>query len=231
MIRPLDPGARLRAAASLVRWGRPAADIGCDHGKLAVYLVESGRCPSVVAADLRPGPLRGAQTLAAQRGLSDRIDCRLGGGLSVLAPGEVRDLVIAGMGGLTIAGILGDAPWVRDAGYHLVLLPASGAADLRRWLAEHGFEIRAELPVAEAGHSYAAMQAAYTGRRVQPTALFCLLGRLRGQRSADAAACFAAAAHRLEQELQGRRRAGETDLSALEALLKEVKKEMSECQE
>ncbi len=231
MIRPLDPGARLRAAASLVRWGSAAADIGCDHGKLAVHLIESGRCPSVVAADLRPGPLRGAQALAAARGLADRIDCRLGGGLSVLAPGEVCDLVIAGMGGLTIAGIIADALWVRDARYNLVLLPASGAADLRRWLAENGFEIREELPVVEAGHCYSAMRAAYTGRPVQPTALFCLLGLLRGQRSPAAAACFAAAAHRLEQQLQGRRRAGESDLFALEALLAQVREEMSGCQE
>lgn len=231
MNRPLDPGARLRAAAALVRQGRAAADIGCDHGKLAVYLIESGRCPSVVAADLRPGPLRGARALAAARGHAGSIHCRLGGGLSVLAPGEASELVIAGMGGLTIAGILSDAPWVREGDYNLVLLPASGAAQLRRWLAENGFEIREELPVTEAGHCYSAMRAAYTGCPQQPTALFCLLGRLRGQRSAAAAACFAAAAHRLEQQLQGRRRAGETDLAALEALLAQVREEISQCQE
>ena len=49
--------ARLAAAAALVRPGHRAADIGCDHGLLTAALVGSGRCPFVVAADLRSGPL------------------------------------------------------------------------------------------------------------------------------------------------------------------------------
>ena len=34
--------ARLLAAAAYVRRGALAADIGCDHGKLAVYLARTG---------------------------------------------------------------------------------------------------------------------------------------------------------------------------------------------
>ena len=231
MIRPLDPGARLLAAASLVRMGRRAADIGCDHGKLAVHLVESGRCPYVVAADLRPGPLGRARALVAERGLADRIDCRLGNGLSVLGPQEAEDLIIAGMGGETIAGILAAAAWVRSPQYNLVLLAASSQPELRRWLCENGFALRQEIPIAEAGHCYTAMQAVYTGRSFEPDPLFCLLGLLQGQRGPAAKAWFVLLAKRLQIQLEGRRSAGEENLTELTGLLLQVEKELSECPE
>ena len=37
--------ARLLAAAAYVRRSALAADIGCDHGKLAVYLARTGTAP------------------------------------------------------------------------------------------------------------------------------------------------------------------------------------------
>ena len=49
--------ARLLAAAAYVRRGALAADIGCDHGKLAVYLARTGTARHVVAVDIRPAPL------------------------------------------------------------------------------------------------------------------------------------------------------------------------------
>lgn len=231
MIRPEDPGARLRAAASLVREGHSAADIGCDHGKLAVYLVESGRCPHVVAADLRPGPLSRARALVRERGLEDRIDCRLGDGLSVLGPQEAEEIVIAGMGGETIAAILAGAPWLRAPRYNLVLLAASSQSDLRRWLCENGFALCREVPVVEGKHCYTAMQAAYTGRSFVPDPLFCLVGLLRGQRSPAARAWFSLLAKRLKTQREGRRRAGEENLAELDDLIFQLEKEWNACPE
>ena len=80
--------ARLRAAARLVRPGHKAADIGCDHGKLSAALVCGGRCPFVIAADLRPGPLSVARANIQAAGCADRVELRLGDGLEVLRPGE-----------------------------------------------------------------------------------------------------------------------------------------------
>ena len=230
-MQPLRPGARLAAAAGLVRPGSRAADIGCDHGRLAAFLVESGRCPFVVAADLRPGPLEKARRLAAARGLEGRVDCRLGDGLSVLRPGEVEDIVVAGMGGETIAAILAAAPWVRRPGCNLVLLPASGQPQLRRWLCENGFALLREVPVTEGRYCYTVLQAAYTGERVSPGPLFCWLGLLRGQRGPAAKAYFAKLLRQLEKELRGRERAGETGLEGLRRLTEEIGKELAECRE
>ena len=80
--------ARLAAAYAFVRAGRVAADIGCDHGKLSAALAGSGRCPLVLACDLRPGPLEKARVTCAPYG--DKVQFRLGSGLAVLAPARPR---------------------------------------------------------------------------------------------------------------------------------------------
>ena len=38
-----------------------AIDVGCDHGKLAIYLVQSGICSHVLASDIGEGPLEKAR--------------------------------------------------------------------------------------------------------------------------------------------------------------------------
>ena len=153
--------ARLTAAFDFVRPGHTAADIGCDHGKLSAALAGSGRCPLVLACDLRPGPLEKARVTCAPYG--DKVQLRLGSGLSVLAPGEAEDIIIAGMGAETIIEILEAAPWVFDARYNLILVPATKHSILRRWLARRSFALRAETLCQAAGRWYAVMNARYTG--------------------------------------------------------------------
>lgn len=171
--------ARLSAAAAFVRPGRTAADIGCDHGKLSAYLAGSARCPRILACDLRPGPLAKARANGAP--WADRIDFRLGSGLSVVAPGEAEDIIIAGMGAETIEQILAAAPWVRDPRYNLVLVPATKHSLLRRWLARNGFALCAETLCEAAGRLYAVMNARYAGRAREPDGLYCLCGKTQGQ--------------------------------------------------
>ena len=108
--------ARLAAAAAYVRPGSAAAAVGCDHGKLAAYLAASGRCPRVIASDVRAQPLARARALCAQLGVQALVDCRLGDGLSVLRPGEVQDIVIAGVSGVTAAQMLAGAPFAFEKG-------------------------------------------------------------------------------------------------------------------
>ncbi len=96
------------AAAAYVRPGHIAADIGCDHGKLSAWLAGSGCCPFVFACDLREGPLQKARMTCAP--WADKIQFRLGSGLSVLQPGEATEIIIAGMGAETVLEILDAAP-------------------------------------------------------------------------------------------------------------------------
>ena len=153
MLPTLD--ARLSAAAELVRPGEPVADIGCDHGKLTAVLAASGKYPKVIGADLRPGPLAKAEQTLEYAGCKDRAELRLGDGLSVLSPGEVSTIVLAGVSAQTTWEIIEKAPWVS----------APGVAD---------------RPVQAAGRWYAVMAAEYTGEVKTPTFQECLFG-LTGQ--------------------------------------------------
>ena len=179
MLPTLD--ARLSAAAELVRPGEPVADIGCDHGKLTAVLAASGKYPKVIGADLRPGPLAKAEQTLESAGCKDRAELRLGDGLSVLSPGEVSTIVLAGVSAQTTWEIIEKAPWVSaPGGPRLVMVPATRHNDLRRWLWEHGFAFVADRPVQAAGRWYAVMAAEYTGEMKTPTFQECLFG-LTGQ--------------------------------------------------
>ena len=176
MLPTLD--ARLTAAAELVRPGQPVADIGCDHGKLTAVLAASGKFPKVIGADLRPGPLAKAKQTLEHAECEDRVELRLGDGLSVLSPGEVGTIVLAGVSAQTTWEILEKAPWVfSENGPRLVMVPATRHSDLRRWLWENGFALVADRPVQAAGRWYAVMAAEYTGEKYEPTFAECLFGK------------------------------------------------------
>lgn len=152
---------RLQCAARQVRMGSRLADIGTDHALLPVALVRSGVCPYAVASDIRTDPAELARRAVEEAQLADRIEVRLGPGLSVLQPEEADDLVIAGMGGETIVSILGEAPWIRSSHFRLILQPMSRPEVLRRWLHRAGFLLEAEPAVEDGGHLYSILRAHY----------------------------------------------------------------------
>ena len=154
---------RLRYVAARVRPGSVVADIGTDHAGLPVYLVGSGICPRAVAGDVRRAPAQRALAAVQAAGLTDRIEVRVGDGLSVLRPGEATDIVLAGMGGDTIAAILAAAPWIRDPAVRLILQPMTRPEKMRAFLLENGFSLLEESTVASAGRRYLVTVAAYTG--------------------------------------------------------------------
>lgn len=178
------PGARLLAAAGLVRPGVPVADVGCDHSKLAVYLAKSGHSPKVVAVDVRPMPLSRAKAFVRQTGCADVVDCRLGNGLQAVMPGEVQDVIIAGLSGETMVNILTAAPWVQSPQVQLVLVPTTQSSTIRRWLLQNGFALLQEEPVEERGYYYTVLQVGYTGVKIaDPPALLCEVGLVCGNQS------------------------------------------------
>lgn len=175
----LDP--RLAAAAALVRPGGTVADIGCDHGKLTAYLALRGDVARVIGADLRPGPLAVARATCQAAGCLGKAELRLGSGLSVLAPAEAQDIVLAGISAQTTIEILQAAPWVKRPGVRLVLVPATKHGRLRQWLCRQGFALVQEEPVQAAGRWYAVMAAEYTGACSEPSGQFCLCGLTQGR--------------------------------------------------
>ncbi|MBR5540233.1 MAG: SAM-dependent methyltransferase [Clostridia bacterium] len=170
--------ARLTRVAAFVRHSSRLADIGTDHAHLPVQLVKNGVCTYAIASDVKKGPVAAATRTVSEAELSDKIDIRLGDGLETVSPDEVDDIVIAGMGGETIAKILRCAPWVQNERFRLILQPMTRAEKLRRYLWENGFDILTEAVVQDGRHWYTVIHATYTGIVFMPEELLCHVGRI-----------------------------------------------------
>lgn len=145
---------RLRAVAELVPLGAALADIGTDHAYLPVWLLLQGRVRKAIAADLRQGPLDRARLTARQYECSGDISFRLCDGLAQIGADEVDTIVVAGMGGETIAAILDAASWTRNERYTFILQPMSAQPELRAWLWRNGFDIQKEEVICEGEKLY-----------------------------------------------------------------------------
>lgn len=128
---------RLKLIADLVE-GKTVADIGTDHAYIPIHLMKNGRCEKVIASDVNKGPAEIAKNNIKAEGLG--IEVRTGSGLSVLAPGEVQDIIIAGMGGKLICEILEANPEVAKKS-RLILQPMNGQYELRNFLLKEGYNI------------------------------------------------------------------------------------------
>lgn len=149
MKRPFSLSPRLQAAAQLVPVGAKLLDVGTDHGRLPVWLIQNGIVPQALATDLRPGPLSRAKELAARWGIGPELSFRLCDGLTAVAPQEASVITICGMGGETIADILRAGTWTKEPGHLYILQPMTGMDGLRQYLSENGFVIRREVLVEE----------------------------------------------------------------------------------
>lgn len=148
---------RLKSIAQMVPKVQTAADIGCDHGKVAVWLVQNGRVQTVVCGDISAPSLDKARMLAKAAGVDGHVLTRVGNGFDVLATGEAQAAVLAGMGGELMVRILEEGgKIVPDT---LVLSCNRDAALVRKWLCGAGFVIEDEALVFENGIYYPVIRA------------------------------------------------------------------------
>jgi len=145
---------RLAALVVFVPQGARVADIGTDHAYLPIELVEKNIVISAVAGDIHSGPYQVAKDNIKKMGLQHQISVRFGDGLSVLSPGEVDTVVIAGMGGSSIIEILNSIPTVTNSLSRLILQPMTGAGTVRRWLSENKWRVIDEALVQDDGKLY-----------------------------------------------------------------------------
>lgn len=149
---------RMKHVLMLVSSHKAVADIGCDHGYMAIELIRSGKVGRVIAMDIHEGPLARARANLTAYGLCDEIETRRSDGMEALCRGEVQGVICAGMGGKTICGIMDRSrPLVRELD-ELVLQPQSELHIVRGYLRENGFLIAAEDMVSEDGKFYPMMR-------------------------------------------------------------------------
>lgn len=140
---------RLQTLADQIEPGETMADIGTDHGFLPIYLTEKAISPHVILTDISRGSLEKALEDCRSYDACRKFDLRWGDGLTVLSPGEVDAVVIAGMGGLLIAEILERDPVLSRSFGKFLLQPRTQVGQLRYRLECLGFVIEKEFLVRE----------------------------------------------------------------------------------
>ena len=129
-------------------------DIGCDHGRLSVALIEQGVCRRVIAVDISAPSLEKARALARLAGIEGAVETRLGDGLAPIGPGEADAVAICGMGGTLMRAMLSAQASPLGGARLGVFQPMRGVADIRAFLYEQGYWIVDDRIVLERGRYY-----------------------------------------------------------------------------
>ena len=154
-------GKRLEKLLSLLDKNLGAvADIGTDHGFLAVRAVIDKNAKKVYATDISAESLSKAADLSVRMGLSGQIECVVSDGFDRLNE-RLDAAVIAGMGGHEIVKILGRVDPFQVKTY--LLQPMQDVEVLREWLLLNGFEIVYDETVMDRGKFYSAIKCVYSG--------------------------------------------------------------------
>ncbi len=170
---------RLRLCAEFVRPDSRPADIGTDHAYLPVWLCRNGICPSAIAADINPEPLKRGRETVVQAGMSGVVELRLSDGLSAIGEGEADDIIIAGMGGELIAKIIADCPYAKRGDLRFILQPMTRSEALIKYLCSEGFEIIRQDCCEASGKVYTVLCVSFSGKPQPCGELFPYTGRLK----------------------------------------------------
>ncbi|MGB4985051.1 MAG: class I SAM-dependent methyltransferase [Erysipelotrichaceae bacterium] len=141
---------RLLTIASLIKPHSIVGDVGCDHAKLLIYLVQNNLIEKGYALDIAQGPLNQAISNIQSENLSEKIIPILSDGLDK-CPSDVNCIVIAGMGYDTIKSILLNNQFVTD---QLIIQCNSKVYELRSLLSQLNYRIIDEIMVNEGKHYY-----------------------------------------------------------------------------
>lgn len=177
-MRELDLDERLKLAASYVRKGAVFADVGCDHGRLSIYLMQQCGAARGYACDIREQPLEKARQLIARKQLSDDITPVLTDGLQGMEGKGITDVIVAGIGGEVLSHVLEEAPFLREKGIRIILQPQSKEHLLRKCLYRLGFVIEEEQCVYSGRFLYTVMVISYSGEKKEIDDFFAYTGLL-----------------------------------------------------
>ncbi len=153
---------RMRAVAALVQPCGCMADIGCDHGYVAIELIKSSTCERVIAMDINRGPLKRAMENIRACGLQSYIETRLSDGAAALVSGEADGIICAGMGGRLVISVLDRRKELIRGMKQLILQPQSELGEVRRYLRTNGYVTEKEDMILEDGKYYPMMRVRYS---------------------------------------------------------------------
>lgn len=210
---------RLLACASFVLPGDRVADVGCDHGYLGIYLLKNGVASSVIASDVKEGPLQSALRNAEKYDVKDKMRFYLSDGVRGI-PKDFDCLICAGMGADTMISILEAAPWLKSDNYRLILQCQSKRPELRSYLSRQGYAIRRETLAQDGKFIYPIMEVIYAPGEPLTDAQCYISPALRG--SDLLPAFYDRVLSGLRQTVAGLERSGGEKYGQYKAILEEL---------
>ena len=137
---------RLKELSTFVDENDKLIDIGCDHALLDIYLCDEYKNLKVIASDIHEGALKSAEKNIDKFKMNNRIDLRLGDGLTIVNADEIDTILIAGMGFNTIKRILSNDTKMTNV-KKIVIQSNTDVVKLRKFVIRLGFKITRELLV------------------------------------------------------------------------------------
>jgi len=137
---------RLKELSTFVDENDKLIDIGCDHALLDIYLCDEYKNLKVIASDVHEGALKSAEKNIDKFKMNNRIDLRLGDGLTIVNADEIDTVLIAGMGFNTIKRILSNDTKMTNV-KKIVIQSNTDVVKLRKFVIKLGFKITRELLV------------------------------------------------------------------------------------
>lgn len=151
---------RLAAVFDMLGCRDSIADVGCDHGRLSMSLIQTGHAKRVIASDISEPSIEKARALCEKCGLAAQCSFTISDGLTHLRGGDADAIAICGMGGELIADILRDGDAAARSASIIVMQPMRGVSELRRYLYENSYRIVDERIVYDAARYYQIIAAA-----------------------------------------------------------------------
>ena len=144
---------RLKMIGDLVQANSFCLDVGCDHALLDIYLVKRNEEIKAIASDVKEGPLEQAKKNIKRERLENKIEVRLGDGLSTYSE-EVDTVIISGMGGRNIIGICKNNLKVFKQVDTYIISPNNYQEDVKRFFCKNGYYISNEELVKDSNFIY-----------------------------------------------------------------------------
>ena len=140
---------RLEAVATLVDVGKRVIDVGCDHAYLDIYLTlnNSNKC---IATDINKNALSIEKKNIEKYNCTNKIETVLTDGLTDIEINKDDNIVICGMGTLTILDIL-KTNTLSDT---LIISSNNHVDKLRKAVVELGYYIDSEIFVVDKNKPY-----------------------------------------------------------------------------
>lgn len=127
---------RINEISALIDNCESFADVGCDHGYIALSVLQSGKCKSVTVTDISAKCLAKAEKLLADYICDGRCRAVCCDGLKGVSS-DTEQVLVAGMGGEEIIKILSEGFIPKK----FILQPMKNADKVRKFLLSRGCKI------------------------------------------------------------------------------------------